>query len=412
MSHDRVSLLDLLRNAGIDHAEFLRATVEQVLQHLREADVTARIGAARSVRTGDRQTQRHGHRDRDGETRMGTLHLQMPQRRRGSYFPDLLEPRRRSEQALTAVIQEAYGLGVSPRKVDELVQALGMTGVSKSTVSALGQSLAERVTAFRTRPLTGPYPYVWLDAKYLKIREGDRVVSMALVVATGVTAQGDRERLGCDVGLSDDAAFWTAFLRSLVARGLAGVPRVLSDAHGGLQKAIQTVLQGATWQRCRVHALRNRLAHVPKTAQAMVAAAIRTIFVQPTPAAARADLQKVAATLEDRFPPAATALQDMADDLLAYMTFPAAHWRPIYSTNPLARLNREIGRRADVVGIFPHRAAALRLSGAVLMEQSDEWAAAPRRYFSQESMAGLTRRPRDPADAATPPTLAPAIGDH
>jgi putative transposase len=272
--------------------------------------------------------------------------------------------------------------------VDVLVQALGMTGLKKSAVSALCAGLDERVTAFGQRPLTGSYPYVWLDAKYVTIREGDRVLSMAYVVATGVTAQGEREVLGCDVGPSEAEAFWTGFLRDLVARGLTGVQLVISDAHSGLVAALRTVLQWAQWQRCRVHALRNLLRHVPKHQPAMVAALVRTIFVQPDHAAL-AELARVAEALHPRFPRVADDLRDMAADLLAFLHFPAAHWRQIYSTDPLARLNREIGRRADVVGIFPNRAASLRLLGAVLMEQSEEWAAATRRYFSQESMAAL-----------------------
>ncbi len=405
MSTDSVTLLDLLRNAGIDQAEFLRLALERFLQDLMAADVATRIGADRYERTPERTTQRNGHRDRDWETRLGTVHLQIPKLRQGSYFPRFLEPRRRSEQALTAVIQEAYVLGVSTRKVDELVQALGMTGLSKSSVSALCQGLDERVEAFRNRTLSGPFPYVWLDAKYLKVREGDRVLSMALVIATGVNAQGDREVLGCDVGPSEEAAFWTQFLRGLLDRGLTGVQLVISDAHRGLQHAIQAVFQGASWQRCRVHALRNLLATVPKSAQAMVAAMVRTIFVHPDKPAALLQLAKVAETLQSRFPQAATALRDMADDLLAFMSFPAEHWRQIYSTNPLERLNREIGRRTDVVGIFPNRTAALRLAGAVLMEQQDEWLAASRRYFSQESMAKVVGGSAAAAPVDTPAAL-------
>ena len=405
MSTDSVTLLDLLRNAGIDQAEFLRLALERFLQDLMAADVAARIGADRYERTPERTTQRNGHRDRDWETRLGTVHLQIPKLRQGSYFPRFLEPRRRSEQALTAVIQEAYVLGVSTRKVDELVQALGMTGLSKSSVSALCQGLDERVEAFRNRTLSGPFPYVWLDAKYLKVREGDRVLSMALVIATGVNAQGDREVLGCDVGPSEDADFWTPCLRGLLDRGLTGVQLVISDAHRGLQHAIQAVFPGASWQRCRVHALRNLLATVPKSAQAMVAAMVRTIFVHPDKPAALMQLNKVAETLPSRFPQAATALRDRADDLLAFMSFPAEHWRQIYSTNPLERLNREMGRRTDVVGIFPNRPAALRLAGAVLMEQHDEWLAAPRRYFSQDSMAKVVGGSAAPAPVDTPAAL-------
>ena len=392
-----VSLSDLLRKAGVSQAEFLREALEDLLQGLMEADVDAQVGAQRYERAADRATYRNGHRDRDWNTRLGPVHLQIPKLRQGSYFPDFLEPRRRSEQALTAVIQEAYVNGVSTRKVDALVQALGMTGIKKSAVSIVCQGLDERVTAFRQRPLTGPYPYVWLDAKYLKVHEGDRVVSLAFVVATGVNGAGDREVLGCDVGPSESKEFWTGFLRDLTARGLAGVQLVISDAHSGLVAAIGTVFQGAAWQRCRVHALRNLLRHVAKGQQAMVAAVIRTIFVQPTHQAAVTELAKVAEALAPRFPLVADDLRDMAADLLAFMHFPSEHWRQIYSTNPLERLNREIGRRADVVGIFPNRVATLRLCGAVLMEQSDEWAAAPRRYFSQESMGKLPAAPALPA---------------
>ncbi len=404
MSRDSVAFGDLLRKAGIDQAEFLRDALEQFLQQLMEVDVTAQIGADRYVRTEARTNSRNGHRDRSWDTRLGPVQLAIPKLRHGRYYPEFLEPRRRSEQALTAVVQEAYVLGVSTRKVDALVQALGMTGISQSAVSALCQGLDERVTAFRTRPLEMAYPYVWLDAKYLKVREGDRVLSMALVVATGVNADGVREVLGCDVGPSEEAAFWTAFLRDLKTRGLTGVQLVISDAHTGLQQAIRTVLQGASWQRCRVHFVRNCLAHVPKSAQALTATLVRTIFVQPDAAAARAQLASVVTTLQERYPQAATVLQDAAEDILAFMPFPPDHWRQIASTNPLERLNREIGRRTDVVGIFPNRAATLRLAGAVLMEQHDEWLAAPRRYFSQESMAALARPPR--TEPAPPSALA------
>jgi transposase-like protein len=296
-------------------------------------------------------------------------------------------------------------LGVSTRKVDELVQALGMTGLSQSSVSALCQGLDERVEAFRHRTLSGPFPYVWLAAKYLNMRAGARGLSMARVIATGVNAQGDRAGLGCDVGPSEAAAFWTQFLRGLLDRGLTGVQLVISDAHRGLQQAIQAVFPGARWQRCRVHALRNLLATVPKSAQALVAAMVRTIVVHPDKQAALLQLAKVAETLQSRLPQAATALRDRADDLLACMSFPAEHGRQISSTTPLERLNREIGRRTDVVGIFPNRTAALRLAGAVLMEQQDEWLAAPRRYFSQESMAKVVGGSAAAAPVDTPAAL-------
>jgi putative transposase len=384
-----ITLVDLLDTAGIDQAQCLRDSLEWLLQQLMEAEVTGQIGAGPQERAPGRTAQRNGRRDRAWQTRLGTVQLAIPKLRQGTYYPSFLEPRRRSEQALSAVIQEAYVLGVSTRKVDALVQTLGMTGVSKSEVSRICAGLDERVEAFRPRRLEARSPYVWLDAKYVKVREGDRVVSMAVVVATGVRADGDREVLGCDVGLSEDAAFWTAFLRSLVARGLHGVQLVISDAHEGLRQAIQTVMQGASWQRCRVHFLKNVLSQVPKAAQAMVSALVRTIFVQPDKATALRQLTRVAEMLRDRYPKAAELLETATEDILAFMPCPSEHWRPIYSTHPLERLNKEIGRRTDVVGIFPNRTAVVRLVGAVLMEQNDEWIAAPRRYFSLESMAKL-----------------------
>ncbi len=389
MAESKIALLELLRNAGIDQPEFMRVGLQAFLQDLIEAEVAAQIGAGRHERTDERTTYRNGRRPRDWNTRLGTVRLQIPKLRKGVYFPRFLEPRRRSEQALASVIQEAYVLGVSTRKVDELVQTMGMTGISKSEVSRIAKQLDERAEAFRQRQLDGEYPYIWLDAKYLKVREGDRVVSMALVVATGVRSTGEREILGCDIGLSEDAPFWTEFLRSLKRRGLKGVKLAISDAHEGLRQAIETVLVGASWQRCRVHFMRNLLSQVPKQAQAVTAALIRTIFVQPTKQDALRQLAQVAESLRPRFPKVAEMLLTSSEDVLAYMSFPSEHWRQIHSTNPLERLNREIGRRADVVAIFPNRPSVLRLVGAVLMEHNDEWAAATRRYFSQESMAKL-----------------------
>jgi len=399
-------LLELLRNAGVDNVDFLREAVSTLVHALMEADVQRRIGAKPYERTPARTNYRNGVRHRDWDTRVGTVHLQIPKLRRGSYFPDFLEPRRRAEQALVAVVQEAYVHGVSTRKVDELVQALGMTGVSKSEVARICAGLDERVQAFRQRPLEGRYPYLWLDATYVKVREGDRVHSMALVVATGVRESGEREVLGLDVGLSEDGAFWTGFLRGLVARGLRGVQLVISDAHQGLREAIGAVLQGASWQRCRVHFMRNVLAQVPKSAQAMVAAFMRTIFAQPDARAARAQLGRVVEFLRERYPGAAAILEGGAEEVLAYMSFPREHWRQIHSTNPLERLHREIGRRADVVGIFPNRQAVLRLVGAVLMEQNDEWIAASRRYFSRSSLEKLYA----PQPSGDPVAMLPAIG--
>ncbi len=386
-----IALGELLDKTGAN-LDFLREAVQLLAQELMELEVSRKIGAQRHERTAERVTYRNGYRHRTWDTRVGTIDLRIPKLRQGSYFPSLLEPRRRAEKALVAVVQEAYIHGVSTRKVDELVQSLGMTGISKSEVSRLCSELDELVEAFRHRPLTNRYPYVWLDAKYIKVRESGRVLSMALVVAVGVTSSGDREVLGLDVGLTEDGPFWTEFLRDLVRRGLSDVRLVISDAHEGLKEAIRRVCGGSSWQRCRVHFMRNLLSQVPKSAQQMVAALVRTIFAQPDKSSAHAQLAEVAESLERRFPKAAELLRDAEEDILAYMSFPSEHWRQLHSTNPLERLMREIGRRTDVVGIFPNRASLIRLASAVLMEQQDEWAAAPRRYFSQESMNKLYRR--------------------
>jgi putative transposase len=308
--------------------------------------------------------------------------LNIPKLRDGSYFPSFLEPRRRAERALLAVIQQAYIEGVSTPKVDDLVQALGLSGLDKSTVSRICQELDAAVTAFRTRALDGIFPYVWFDALYVKVRQNHRIVSMAVVIAIGVRESGERTILDLDIGGSEDAAFWTSFLRRLVQRGLRGVELAISDAHLGLQEAIRTVLTGATWQRCRVHTMRNILAHVPQRDKTMVAAAVRTIFAQPTQAEARRQLAEVVSMLRGRYPKAA--------DVLAYMLFPSDHWSRIDSTNPLERLNREVKRRTEVVGVFPDTDAVLRLIGSVLIEIDDEWQV-ERRYFSQESMQRRTQ---------------------
>jgi len=385
----RIALEELLRKTGVDDLDFLREGIRVLAQGLMELEVSQHIGAERYERSAERTTYRNGYRERQWDTRVGSIALQIPKLRKGSYMPSLLEPRRRAEKALVAVVQEAYVQGVSTRKVDDLVQALGMTGISKSQVSRLCAELDEAVQAFRNRPLEGCYPYVWLDAKYVKVRENGRVSNMALVIAVGVRDTGEREVLGFDVGPSEDGAFWTDFLRQLVTRGLKGVLLVISDSHVGLQEAIRAVFSGASWQRCRVHFMRNLLAYVPKHFQSMVAAAVRTVFAQPDQQAARRQLAVVVENLRQQFPRAARMLQDAEDDILAYMAFPTEHWRQLHSTNPLERLNREIARRTDVVGIFPNREAVIRLAGAVLMEQQDEWIAAPRRYFSQASMAKL-----------------------
>jgi transposase-like protein len=315
--------------------------------------------------------------------------LAIPKVRPGTYFPSLLQPRRRAEQALLTVVQEAYVHGVSTRKVDDLVKALGLDGMSKSEVSRICGDLDPLVEAFRTRALTGEYPYLWLDATYHKVRIEGRVVSQATVVAIGVTLAGERQVLGVDVGSSEDRGFWTAFLRSLVKRGLAGVRLVISDAHEGLKQAIGTVLTGATWQRCRVHFMRNLLATVPHAMREPIAAIVRTIFAQPDYASALTQLHKVADGLRARLPQAAALLEDAAEDILAYKHFPEEHRQQLHSTNPLERLNKEIKRRSSVVGIFPNVRATIRLVGAVLLEQDDEWAVAERRYFSVESMRRL-----------------------
>jgi putative transposase len=391
----RMALTELLRKAEAGDAEFLREGVRALAQALMELEVGQHVGAERYERALTRTGQRNGYREREWDTRVGTIDLQVPRVRDGSFFPSLLEPRKRAERALVAVVQEAYVQGVSTRRVDDLVQALGMTGISKSQVSRLCQALDGEVERFRTRRLEGPYPYVWLDATFVKVRAEGRVVSMAIMVAIGVRASGEREVLGLDVGPSEDGAFWLQFLRSLIARGLSAVQLVISDAHQGLKGAIAAVLQGAGWQRCRVHFVRNALALVPKTAAQMVAATIRTVFVQPDAAAAREQWRRVADSFRSRFPRLAALLDEAEADVLAYLTFPPEHWRQIWSNNPLERLNKEIKRRTDVVGIFPNAAAVVRLVGAVLAEQHDEWQVS-RRYFSAESLAKLVPPAEEP----------------
>lgn len=387
----RMALLELLRKAALDQdGDFLRDGVQTLAQALMELEVSQHVGAERHERTLARTGQRNGYRERDWDTRVGTIELRVPRVRDGSYFPGLLEPRKRAERALVAVVQEAYIQGVSTRRVDDLMQALGMQGISKSQVSRLCQELDAEVERFRMRRLEGPYPYLWLDATFLKVRQEGRVVSLAVVIAIGVRATGEREVLGLDVGPSEDGAFWLQFLKGLVARGLRGVQLAMSDAHEGLKGAIAAVLQGASWQRCRVHFVRNALAYVPRSAAQLVAASIRTVFAQPDAAGAREQWRKVADSFRERFPRVAALMDTAEADVLAYLAFPQEHWRQIWSTNPLERLNREVKRRTDVVGIFPNEAAALRLVGAVLAEQHDEWQVA-RRYFSVESLQKLAQ---------------------
>ena len=388
-----------------EDGDVLREGVRVLAQALMDTEVTALVGAERHERTEDRTGYRNGTRVRSWDTRVGTIDLAIPKVRTGTYFPSLLQPRRRAEQALLTVVQEAYVHGVSTRKVDDLVKALGLDGISKSEVSRICGELDPVVEAFRTRPLGGEYPYVWLDATYHKVRQDGRVVSQATVVAIGVTLDGERQILGMDVGASEEGAFWTAFLRSLVKRGLAGVQLVISDAHEGLKQAISTVLSGAAWQRCRVHFMRNLLATVPQAMREPIAAIVRTIFAQPDYALSMAQLHKVADGLRPRLPQAAALLEDTAEDILAHKHFPEEHRRQLHSTNPLERLNKEIKRRSNVIGIFPNVQATIRLVGAILLEQDDEWAVAERRYFSVESM----KRLRTPLAAATDQELMMAI---
>ena len=385
----RMALADLLRKADAEPGlDVLREGVRVLAEAVMALEVEQQVGAARHERTPARTGQRNGYRERAWDTRVGTIDLRVPRVRDGSYFPALLEPRTRGERALVAVVQEAYVGGVSTRRVDDLVKALGLEGISKSQVSRLCAELDAEVERFRSRPLSEPYPYLWLDATFVKVREAGRVVSQAVVVAMGVTAGGVREILGVEVGPSEDGAFWLGFLRSLVARGLHGVCLVTSDAHEGLRQAIGAVLHGAGWQRCRVHFLRNALALVPKAAQALVAATIRTVFAQPTPEAARQQWRQVAEGFRARWPRLAALMGAAEADVLAYLAVPRAHWRQVWSTNPLERLNKELKRRTNVVGIFPNPAAAIRLIGALLSEQHDEWQVG-RRFFSAESMALL-----------------------
>jgi len=385
--------------------DVLREGIRVLSQALMETEVAGLIGAERHERTGERTAYRNGTRLRTWDTRMGTIELAIPKIRPGTYFPSLLQPRRRAEHALLAVVQEAYVHGVSTRKVDDLMRALGLDGISKSEVSRICGELDTAVAAFRTRVLTSEHRYLWVDATYHKVRVDGRVSSQATVVAVGVTSTGERQVLGLDVGPSEDRAFWTAFLRSLVKRGLRGVRLVVSDAHEGLKQAIATVLTGTTWQRCRVHFMRNLLATVPQGTREAIAAVVRTIFAQPDHASALVQLRKVAEALRPRFPRTATLLEDAAEDILAYRHVPIEHQRQLHSTNPLERLNKEIKRRANVVGIFPNPAAVLRLIGAILLEQDDEWAVAERRYFSAESM----QQPTTSALSSTAQELLAAI---
>ncbi len=380
-------------------ADLMREMLHVFAEELMGAEADSICGAAYGERSDDRINSRNGYRERDFDTRVGTMDLKVPKLRSGSYFPDwLLENRRRAERALVAVIAECYVKGVSTRRVDGLVKTLGIEGISSSQVSRMAKSLDEQVTAFRTRPLDEhPYPYVWVDALAIRVREGGRVVRVAVVVATSVNAEGRREILGLDVFTEETGAAPNAFLSDLVARGLSGVRLVVSDHHKGLMAAIDAQLPGAAWQRCRTHFTRNVLCRVPKAAQPFVADMVRTIFAQPSADEVSAQLARVVEHLSAGFPEVAAMLADAGDEITAFASFPHQHWRQIWSNNPQERLNREIRRRSDVVGIFPNRESVIRLVGAVLSEQHDEWAVA-RRYMSSESIQQAMRPALTPID--------------
>jgi putative transposase len=383
----------LVKHLESEDGDLLAEMIKSFAEALMSAEAQARCGAGYGEVSSERTNSRNGYRAREFDTRAGTIELAVPKLRKDSYYPGwLLTPRRRAEQALTQVVAQCYIEGVSTRRVDDIVRAMGIDGISKSQVSQMAKSLDGQVEAFRSRPLdAGPYTYIWLDALTQKVREGGRIVNVAVVVATGVNANGNREVLGMDVITTEDGAGWLAFLRSLVARGLAGVQLVISDAHEGLKTAIESVLAGASWQRCRTHAMRNLLTRVPKSSQSMVATLVRTIFEQPDAKQVWAQHARVVEQLQDRFVDAANMLTDMAGDLLAFTAFPVEHWTAIRSNNPQERLNKELRQRTDVVGIFPNRAAVIRLVGAVLAEQHDEWAVA-RRYMSSETLTKARMR--------------------
>ena len=385
MTNDRQALQALIDKASDN--DLLREMIAFVAGRMMNLEVEAETGAAHGSRSPDRVNQRNGYRARDWHTGVGTVSLAIPKLRKGSYFPSFLEARRTSDKALIAVIQEAYVHGVSTRSVDDLVKAMGMSGISKSEVSRLCGEIDGRVRQFLDRPIEGTWPYLWIDATYVKVREGGRIISVAVIIAVGANTDGRREVLGMATGPSEAEPFWTNFLRSLTARGLRGVKLVISDSHEGLKAAAKKVLS-TSWQRCRVHFMRNVLAYVAQEQKPVVAAAIRSIFVQPTKEEARKEWRAVSDRLRPRFPKLSDLLNNAETDVLAYMSFPEEHWTQIYSTNSLERLNREIKRRSNVVSIFPNDAAIERLVGALLLEQNDEWAVS-RRYMSLEALARL-----------------------
>jgi putative transposase len=386
MTKTSIALTELAEKGG--DVDFVREMLQLAAQRLMEIDVEALCGAPYGDRTTPRQNARNGYRERLWETRSGAIDLRIPKTRKGSYFPEFLEPRRTAEKALTAVIQEAYIQGISTRSVDELVKAMGMTGISKSQVSRLCADIDERVNAFLSRPIEGDWPYLWIDATYVKTRQSGRIVSVAVIIAVGVNTDGTRELLGIATGPSEAEPFWTDFLRSLSRRGLRGVKLVISDSHVGLKAAIAKVFK-ATWQRCRVHFMRNALAYAGKGQRQMILALINTVFAQEAADAAHAQWRIVADQLREKFPKLSAMMDDAENDVLAFMDFPKAHRKQIASTNPLERVNAEIKRRTDVVGIFPNENAIVRLVGALLLEQNDEWQL-QRRYMQLEGMNAVS----------------------